>query len=407
MSAQIDDVEADIEKQDALDKETPKQEEKIDSKGESKSDFNKRFSPPPEMMNPKIKRDEVKTGDPKKDEEVKAGEHKQPFIKKIIGEKQAAEEKATSLEKEKADLQAQIVTLTAKAEGTENPAKEAEYEARIKVAEGKLAEANKRDGELSTLKKRLSAYDLQYDDEFQERFIKPLEKGFSAISGIIGNDKGKAHHLQTAVQKFGGAIGVVGDEANDARREAYELLDAITEDLPRMAQTQFSGLMEEIFGLMKQQKVALANPENSREYLAEERRKENAKQAARLHEQWEAEYKGADIGALPVVEDFDEVVKKLGIDADTSEDEKYAKAAYTPEADRKKTVQILRQGSQFRKAVAIAKVLQAKLDEAKETIAALRGAGGGGGSGGSGSTNGAKPTRTEFNKRFSPPAGVR
>lgn len=411
MSTPNDDVADDIQKEAELDKaaETGKGAQEPTEKQVAKSEFNKKFAPPPEMINPKIKREEAdgKPAADAADGDGKTGEPKQPFIKKIIGEKQAAEERASALEKEKVALEAQIADLTKKSEATSNPVKEAEYEARIKETESKLAEANKREGELSTLKKRLSAYDLQYDDEFQDKFIKPLEAGFSAINGIIGNDKTKLHHLQNAVQKFGGAIGVVGDDANAARQEAYELLDAITEDMPRMAQTQFSGLMEEVFGLMKQQKVALANPENSREYLAEERRKENARQAERMHKQWESEYKGVEVDGIPQVEDLEDAAKKLGIDYDTSEDEKYAQAAYTPEADRKKTVKILRQGSQFRRAVAVAKVLEAKLAEARETIAALRGAGGGGGSGGSGSASDKKPTRAEFNARFRPPAGVR
>jgi len=393
MSAQIDDVEEDLEKQAELDKQ-PEGGKQPDAKHEAKHEFNKQFAPPPELVNPKIKREEP------------TGEPKQPFIKKMIGEKQAAEQKASALEKEKADLEAKIADLTKKAEGTSNPAKEADYEARIKEAEGRLVQANKALDELPTLKKRLAAYDLQYDDDFQEKFVKPLEVGFREISTIIGNDKQRAGILQKAVESFGKSLSVQGEESNEARREAYELLDAVIDELPSMAKSNFSGTMEEIFGLMKRQKAALANPEGSREYLAEQRKQEMARQSDRLLKQWESDYNSVEVGGLPELEDFAEVAKKIGIEADTAEDERLARAAYTPQADRVQTVRILRQGAQFRKAVAVASVLSHKLKEANETIAALRGAGGGGGSSGGASGGEKKPTREEFNRKFAPPPGV-
>lgn len=353
--------------------------------------------------------------------EERAKDHRGPGsnVPKILEDKRNAEKKAMELEAKVkeydtkvADYETKIGDLQKRIDSGElSSSKVQEYEAKISKMETDLAKDKESlVNENSTLKRKLSAYDLAEDPEFAERFINPVIQSHAVATSVLGDNEQNLQGLHKALLANAAALSAsTPQEKQRAENERDAILSDIAGGLSSFASNRFTSAMNEYISLSEKHKTALRNHEQTAQQIREDMKKEGDRRSAEFVATWGRTYEAIEStyeeDTTLSKEDIAKA-KDLGLADPLQELEKYstvAKKTIRGQSQMMEAVDLIHRGRAFAAVATKLKVRDAQLKDAMKLIEKLQGGGtrGGDSSGSDNSSSGDKQTRADFHKRFS------
>lgn len=237
--------------------------------------------------------------------------------------------------------------------------------------------------EISELKSRLSFHDLASSDDFQSRYIKPIQESYVAARDVLGDDPGLQSTFQRAIAaNVAGFSATTAEERAAAIKERDEAFEEISESLSSFKQVRFA---DQIVAYMKATQAhsdALVNHEETKREITRTAKQKEAEARSQFLKTWQNSYKEQDEvishdSSIP--DEVQSYMKEKGIRFDISRDEAIALAA-TQQSDEQASVddmnRLIVQGKQFKKMQAHLKALGEMLKEKDEYIRKLKGSSG-------------------------------
>lgn len=390
-------------------------------------EFNERFSAraiAPTLTGDKPTEDQIKQATTQV-EEPKEGEKKVEkktgaFVPRLVEEKRAAEQKAQEAQaraekyekEEKPALETKIQELQSKIDSGElSPLREREYQQRVETLENTL---NERETSLvnenKALKDRLSYHSVSESEEFQEEYVAPAVASHKAAVQIITGDQPKLQALHRALIANSASLNAKNEgDYNQAVSERDDLLSSITDGMNTFAAQRFTTAMGLYIQQTERHAKALGDHQNTGEALRKQNEQRRDTERNKILSNWGTQF-------TRTAEDFkddevftDDVAKKakeLGLDVDRElkESAVIAQKTIAGRASMNESVELVHRGRVYPALKAQIKTQSAIIKDLNATISKLRGAGTGNGegTGASSATKSDKPTREEFNNRFSP-----
>lgn len=355
----------------------------------------------------------------KMEENKRAGSN----VPKILDEKRQAEkdrdEYKAKLEKyekeEKPAIEQKIKALEEQIEKGVSSKKEAELTGKITELESTLKEredslVNENQG----LRKRLAFYNLQEDDDFKEKYVRPVQEAYSEAVEVLTDDRQKAA-LRQALAINGQVLRARDpEEKSKLTRERDDFLNQVAEDLKGISSQRFVGAITRYITASQEHAKAMQDHEvTTAEIRQQAQQKADRARAERLAS-WDKTFKVTQQqydDETKLSPDEVKLAKELNLDVDSELTKANLIASQTVlgKSSMLDAIDMIHRGRVYSVQKVRIQILEKQLKDRDEVITKLRGAGTEGGNktsegGGSGKkTENERPTRAEWQSKFRPP----
>jgi len=296
-----------------------------------------------------------------------------------------------TLEAEKEQIAKERDALTEKIKGFEqqlaSAKKPEEIDALLKERDTAIADREsqlkKLSEEVSTLKNKVTLYDLTEDPDFIQTYVEPINRASVEVMEIIEGNQPLIDKL-TQVATLNNAWLSAGNDMEKRRRfqdQRDMLIGEISEEVPTFRKDMFLSSMRDMISLSRKRADAINNHAETFSRIQENRKSIQAEAARKTAEVWNGAFSEvsttieSEIAPPETVRTFMETNK---ISDDNAIDENIASSAIKDGAkdyQPKDVARILKQGAAYKKLKAQNEALLKMLAEKDETLKELRGAG--------------------------------
>jgi hypothetical protein len=338
-------------------------------------------------------------------------------VPKILEDKRATEkerdEYKSKVEKyeteEKPAIEKKIAELEAKIAKGVSEEKEAEYNNKITDLETKMKEredslVNENQG----LRQRLAFYNLQEDPDFIEKYVSPVKKAYSDAFEVLTTDRQRSAFRQ--------ALAINGQvlRAQTLMSERDEALDAVASDLKGFPSQRFTAAVTQYLNASVDHAKAMQNHEATTTEIRQQAQLRADKARAERLDSWDRTYKVTKQQYEKdekLSAEEQKLAKELGIDVESElkKDDLLASKTVLGKSSMTDAIDIIHRGRVYNVQKARIQILEKQLADREAVITKLRGSGTEGGSkategNGSGQKKETtKPTREEWQRKFSVP----